>query len=93
MKRSLASISMFLFGLSVVFLLLWTFLESALIGLSTFTERIAAVSLLVMPAGIGALLGVLSLTHKEGESTLAVTGIISNTIFAVFHLLIVLMAG
>lgn len=84
---------MFLFGLSVVFLLVWTFFESAFVGLSTFTERIAAFSLLVMPAGIGALLGMLSLMHKEGQSTLAVTGIISNTIFAVFHLLIVLLAG
>ena len=93
MKRSLASISMFLFGLSVVFLLTWTFFESALFGLSVFTERIAAVSLLILPAGIGALLGVLSLMHKEGQSTLAVTGIVSNTIFAVFHLLIVLLAG
>ena len=93
MKRSLASISMFLFGLSVVFLLMWTFFESALFGLSVFTERIAAVSLLILPAGIGALLGVLSLMHKEGQSTLAVTGIVSNTIFAVFHLLIVLLAG
>ena len=93
MKRSLASISMFLFGLSVFFLLGWTFLESAFVGLSTFTERIAAFSLLVLPAGIGALIGVLSLRHKEGQSTLAVTGIIANTIFAVFHLLIVLLAG
>jgi hypothetical protein len=84
---------MFLFGLSVFFLLAWTFFESAFMGLSTFAERIAAFSLLVLPAGIGALIGVLSLTHKEGKSTLAITGILSNTIFAVFHLLIVLLAG
>ena len=93
MKRSLASVSLFLFGLSVVFLLSWTLLESALLGLSSFTERIAAVALLVLPAGIGAVIGALSLIHKEGQSTQAVTGIVANTLFAVFHLLIVLLGG
>ena len=93
MKRSLASLSLFLFGLSVVFLLAWTFFESTLFGLSVFTERIAAVSLLVLPAGIGAVIGVLSLIHKEDQSTQAVTGIIANSLFAFFHLLIVLLGG
>ena len=93
MKRSLASLSLFLFGLSVVFLVLWTLFESRLAGLSTVTERMITVSLLVVPPGIGAVLGVLSLTHKEGKSWLGIIGILLNTLFALFHLTIVLFAG
>jgi len=51
------------------------------------------VSLLVVPPGIGAVLGVLSLTHKEGKSWLGIIGILLNTLFALFHLTIVLFAG
>ena len=93
MKRSLASISLFLFGLSVVFLVLWTLSESAFAGISNFTERIATFSLLVLPAGIGALLGVMSLTQKEGRRALAIAGILLNTLFALFHLMVVMFAG
>ena len=93
MKRSLASISIFLFGLSVVFLILWTLFESAFVGMSTATERIAAVSLLVLPAGLGAVLGAMSLMYREGQSSLAISAIVANSLFALFHLLIVLFAG
>jgi hypothetical protein len=93
MKRSLASISLMLFGLSVVFLIVWTVLESALVGMSTVTERIVIVALLILPAGIGTVLGAMSLMYREGKTGLAVTGITLNTIFAIFHLLIVLFAG
>jgi hypothetical protein len=92
-KRSLASFSLFLFGLSVVFLLFWTFFESALVGLSPFAERMAVVSLLVLPAGLGALLGGLSLVYREGQASLAVAALVANFLFALFHLLIVLWAG
>jgi hypothetical protein len=93
MKRSLAGISLILFGLSVIFLVAWTLFESALPGMSTMTERIITFSLLVLPAGIGAVLGVMSLTYKEGRMWLAITGILLNTLFAFFHLLIVFFAG
>jgi hypothetical protein len=93
MKRGLASISLILFGLSVVFLLVWTLLESALLGMSTVTERIITFSLLVMPAAIGAVLGVMSLMHKEGRMWLAITGILLNTLFTLFHLMILVFAG
>ena len=93
MKRSLASISLLLVGVSIVFLLGWTMFESALTGMSTVTERIVTVALLILPAGIGAVLGAMSLMHKEGKTGLAVTGIILNTLFALFHLMIVLFAG
>jgi len=92
-KRNLASVSLILFGLSVTVLLLWTLFESALVGMSTVTERIVTLSLLVLPAGFGAVLGVISLWHKEGQAWLGITGIILNTLFAVFHLMVVLFAG
>jgi hypothetical protein len=93
MKRSLAIISLALFGLSVIFLILWTLSESAFAGLSTAVERIITLALLVLPAGIGAVVGVLSLMHREGKTALAITGIVLNTLFALFHLMIVLFAG
>ena len=93
MKRSLASLSLILFGVSVVFLLAWTAFESALIGMSTVAERIVTLLLLVLPAGLGAVLGAMSLMHREGKTGLAIAGILLNTPFALFHLMIVLFAG
>jgi hypothetical protein len=91
--RSLAAASMILFGISVVFLILWTTFESAFAGMSTVAERIVTFALLVLPAGIGAVLGLMSLVHKEGRRGLAITGILLNTLFALFHLALVLFAG
>ena len=93
MKRSLAIISLALFDMSVVFLIVWTRSESAFAGMSTAVERIITLALFVLPAGIGAVMGVLSLMHREGKTALAITGIVLNTIFALFHLMIVLFAG
>jgi hypothetical protein len=61
--------------------------------MSTLAERIVTFALLVLPAGLGAVLGVMSLMRREGQNGLAITGILLNTPFAVFHLLIVLFAG
>ena len=93
MKRSLATRSMILFGVSVLLLLVWTASESAFIGMSAVVERIVTFVMLVLPAGLGAVFGVMSLIRKEGQKGLAITGILLNTLFAVFHLLIVLFAG
>jgi hypothetical protein len=93
MKRNLVSASLILFGLSVVFLVGWTLSESAFAGMSTLAERIVTFSMLVLPAGIGAILGVMSLIYREGRTGLAVTGILLNALFALFHLMIVLIAG
>jgi hypothetical protein len=49
--------------------------------------------LLVLPAGIGAILGVLSLKREQGRAWLAGAGILLNTLFALLHLMIVLLAG
>ena len=93
MKRSLASISLVLFGLSLVFLVLWTFSESSLAGMSDTTERIATFLLLVLPAGVGAILGGMSLARREGQNGRAIAGMSLNTLFALFHLLILFFAG
>ena len=93
MKPSLATVSLLLFGLSMLFLVAWTVSESAFVGLSAIAERMITFALLVLPAGIGAVLGVMSLRQREGKAGLAITGIVLNTLFALFHLLIVLFAG
>jgi hypothetical protein len=67
--------------------------ESALVGTSLSTQRVITLLFLVLPPGIGAVLGVLSFVRKEGRSRLATTSIILNVLFACFHTLIVLFAG
>ena len=58
---------MLLFGVSVVLLLLMTLFESALTGMSFGAERLVTFLRLVLPAGAGAVLGVLSLVRGEGR--------------------------
>jgi len=53
--------------MSVVLLLLMTSLESALTGMSTGAERLVTFLRLVLPAGAGAVLGVLSLVRGDGS--------------------------
>jgi hypothetical protein len=93
MKPSLAASSLILFGLSVLFLIALTAFESALLGLSAGSERILTVLLLVIPAGIGAVLGASSLFRREGHPWQAIAGLTLNTLFALFHLMITMFAG
>jgi len=93
MKPGFAGNSMLLFGVSVVLLLLMTLLESALTGMSTGAERLVTFLLLVLPAGTGAVLGVLSLVRGERRQWLVWTGVMLNGLFALFHLMVVLFAG
>ena len=92
MKLGFAGNSMLLFGVSVVLLLLMTLFESALTGMSTGAERLVTFLLLVLPAGTGAVLGVLSLVRWEGRQWLAWMGVMLNGLFALFHLMVVLFA-
>jgi hypothetical protein len=92
-KRSFATISLILFGLSVIFLIFWTVSESVFAGMSTSAERIVTFALLVLPAGIGAVLGIMSLVYREGRGWLAILGLVLNTLFALFHLALMLFAG
>lgn len=93
MKLSLAAGSLLLFGLAVVLLIILTLFESALLGMSPKTERIISLLGLVLPAVVGAALGVMSLTRREGRAGLAIVGIVLNTLFALFHLMVILFAG
>lgn len=93
MRRSLAWISLVMFGLSLVLLVAWTASESAFIGMSAAAERMVTFAMLVLPAGVGAVLGLMSLVYREGQNRLAISGMILNTLFALFHLILVLFAG
>ncbi len=85
--------SLFLLGLSLLLLIALTVFESALVGMPLWAERVVTFLLLILPAGIGAVLGVMSLLRREGHAWLTVIAIVLNTIFAIFHLMIVLFAG
>jgi hypothetical protein len=93
MKLSLAAGSLLLFGLAVVLLLTLTRFETVLLGMSPEAERIISLLGLVLPAVIGAGLGVLSLRRRAEPAELAIVGIALNTIFALFHLMVILFAG
>jgi hypothetical protein len=49
--------------------------------------------LLVLPGIIGIILGVLAVVRKESKRWIAVLGILLNTLFALFHLLVISFAG
>lgn len=85
------SIGLFLF--SVLALLLLTLFETALAGLTTSTERIIGVFLLVLPGLIGIVFGVLGIFKSESRKWLAVTGIVLNGFFAAFMTFMLLFAG
>ena len=93
MKLSLAAGSWLLLGVSILFLIALTVFESALLGISPAAERILSLLGLVLPPVIGASLGILSLLRREGRVGLAVTGIVLNSLFALFQLAVILFAG
>ena len=93
MKQSLAGISLILFAISALLLIGITLFESSLAGLSPETERMITFLLLVLPAAFGTLFGIISLIRREGRPWLAISGILLNALFAIFHLLIILFAG
>ena len=91
--KTLAARSLLIFALSVILLAAFTFSETSLGAMPAATQRGIAFLGLILPAGVGCVLGAISLVRKEGRAWLAVTGIALNGLFAVFHLLIVLFAG
>ncbi len=93
MKLNFAGASLLLFVVSIVSLVALTLFESALVGMSFDAQRLVTLMGLVLPAGIGFVLGVMSLVRKEGQTWLAITGIVLNILFALFHFMIVLFAG
>lgn len=93
MKPSLAGGSLFLLALSILFLIGLTVFESALVGVSLRVERTITFLLLVLPAVAGAVLGILSLARREGQTWLAGLSLGLNILFAVFHSVLLLFAG
>ena len=93
MKLSLSAKSLFLFLLSVVFLVLLTLFESSLAGLSLTAERTLSLLLLVVPAIMGTTFGVLSIARKESRPWMGIFGILLNALFALFHLFLLSFAG
>ena len=93
MNSSLGAKSIFFFILSVLLLILLTLFESSLAGLSLSAEKMLSLLLLVLPAVIGAVFGVLSIVRKESSRWIGVLGILLNTLFAGFHLFLLSFAG
>jgi hypothetical protein len=93
MQPGYARTSLYLLGISIVLLIALTAFESALVGVSQGTQRIITFLASVLPAVIGVVFGIMSLTRKEGRTALAIAGVILNAVFALFHLGIVLLAG
>jgi hypothetical protein len=92
-KGKLARASLFLLSLSILLLVVLTAFESVLTGMPPLTERLVTFLMLVLPAAVGAGLGLLSLARAEGRVGMAACGILLNTLFALFHLMILLFAG
>ena len=93
MKLSLGAKSIILFVLSALFLILLTLFESSLAGLSLTAERILSLLLLIVPASVGTIFGVLSILRKESRRWMGVLGTLLNVLFALFHILLLSFAG
>lgn len=93
MKLSMAAASLVLFLVSLFLLVLLTLFESSLSGLSTTAERLLSALLLVLPAVLGAVFGVLSILRREASRGMAVLGLAMNSLFALFHIFVLTFAG
>ena len=93
MKSSLGAKSILFFLLAVLFLALMTLFEASLANLSLRTERALSLLLLVLPAVIGVVLGILSVIRKEPKPWLGILGTLLNALFALLHLFLLSFAG
>ena len=93
MKASLGAKSLALFAVSVLFLFLLTLFESSLLNLSITAERILSLLLLVLPAVIGVVFGVMGVRAKEDRLWMSVLGVLLNALFALFQLFVISFAG
>jgi hypothetical protein len=93
MKSSLASKSLLLFLVSLAMLWILTLFESFLSGLTTSVERLLSALILVLPAAVGVVFGVLSLRQREPKPWIAIAGILLNGAFALFNILVLAFSG
>jgi hypothetical protein len=90
---SLGAKSLALFAVSVLFLILITLFESSLSGMSLTAEKILSMFLLVVPAVIGIVFGVLGINRKEASRWMAILGVLLNALFALFQIFVISFAG
>jgi hypothetical protein len=93
MKLSLASTSLLLFLISLALLWILTQFESSLTGLTIARERLVSAVLLVLPATVGVIYGILSLRRREPKPWIAIAGILFNGAFAIFNILVLAFSG
>ena len=93
MKLSFGAKSILFFLLAVLFLVLLTVFESALVGFSLTAERVVSLLILVLPAVIGVIFGILSVVRREPKRWLGILGTLLNTLFALFHIFLISFAG
>jgi len=90
-NHGVKSITLFVF--SVLALLLLSFFEKALSGLSISAERTFSIVLLVLPGLAGIVLGAMGVVKNESRRWLAVIGIILNVLFTAFMTFVLLFSG
>ena len=93
MNMGLGAKSLVLFALAILFLILITLFEASLSGMSLTAEKILSALLLVVPAVIGIVLGVLAINRKEPNRWMAILSILLNTLFALFQIFVISFAG
>lgn len=93
MQLSFGARSILFFLLAVLFLVLLTVFESSLAGVSMTAERVVSLLLLVLPAVIGVIFGILSIIRREPRPWLGILGTLLNILFALFHLFLISFAG
>jgi drug/metabolite transporter (DMT)-like permease len=93
MKLNLGAKSIALFMLSILFFVLLTVFESSLSGLSLTAERAISALLLVLPAVIGVVFGIRSITSKEPKPWVAILGVLLNALFALFFIFLLSFTG
>jgi hypothetical protein len=93
MKRNFASTSILMFIISLAMLWVLTLFESFLSGLTTAMERLISALILVLPAVVGVVFGILSLRRNEPKPWIATAAILLNGAFAIFNLLVLSFAG
>jgi len=93
MNIGLGAKSLALFAVSVLFLILITLFEASLSGMSLPAEKLLSALILVVPAVIGIVLGVLAINLKEPNRWMAILGILLNALFALFQIFVISFAG
>ena len=84
---------MLLFLVSLAMLWILTLFESFLSGLTTSVERLLSALILVLPAAVGVVFGILSLRRREPKPWIAIAGILLNGAFALFNILVLGFSG